>query len=209
MNVLAILGPKIPGNLKHTRQSDAWFQFLTRARCGCSSGDPDLTVPLKVPISRGHFLRFRGTFWPVSPKMTIFAGRFFGFRHFSSFVIRYTRTEDGRLMISSSRMSFKAPQLGPGGCCFVQTVDLALNPTPALTKCDLSPSATVNTTGGTHFQYLPLECERGGTRHTFSLFFHSILGCQVSEFPSAELAQSQETQRNKHFRHARGPRPIS
>jgi hypothetical protein len=106
------------------------------------------------------------------------------------------------MMYSPSENTFKAPQLGPGGCCFVQTVDLGLNPTPALTKCDLSPSATVNATGGTHFSYSLLECERGGTCSPFSLFFYSILGCQVSEFPSEELAQSHETPRFQYFNHS-------
>jgi hypothetical protein len=52
---------------------------------------------------------------------------------------------------------------------------------------------------GTHSQYSPLECERGGTPGVLPLFFPSILGCQVNEFSSEELGQSHETKRFQYF----------
>jgi hypothetical protein len=80
-----------------------------------------------LPVNTGSFFHFSGDFswfWTISG---IFGGRFSCFRRFFESEVRYTRTENPRLMYSSSRMSFEAPQLGPSAYRFVQTVYLSLN----------------------------------------------------------------------------------
>jgi hypothetical protein len=80
-----------------------------------------------LPVNTGSFFHFSGDFswfWPISG---IFGGRFSCFRRFFKSEVRYTRTENPRLMYCTSEKGFKAGQLGPSGVGFVQTVDLGLN----------------------------------------------------------------------------------
>jgi hypothetical protein len=72
-------------------------------------------VAVKSAYLPGGVSEILGRFCPISPKMAFFGPRFSRFRLFSNFVIRYTRTEDGTLMYSSSPTRVKAPQLGPRG----------------------------------------------------------------------------------------------
>jgi hypothetical protein len=145
------------------------------------------TSAFENPYFTRLFFRVAGRFGPVWVDFIKFRELIFRFSSFFSFQIRYTRTEDGRLMYSPSENRVEAGQLGPKGCCFYfcgfrhKTVGSLYSNRPRVL------AAGVHGTGGTHSAYSLVECEEGGTRHTFYLFFTSILGCQVSEFSLAEL----------------------
>jgi hypothetical protein len=77
---------------------------------------------------RGSFFQFLGDFSRFGSISSIFGAHFHPFCRFSDLVTRYTRTENPRLMYSSSPTRVKAGQLAPPAYRFVQTVYLGLNP---------------------------------------------------------------------------------
>jgi hypothetical protein len=75
-----------------------------------------LTSGFNLPYFTGHFFCFWSFLDQFGLILVNFCGRFFLFSLFLHFQIRYTRTPEGRLMISSSQTQFKAGQLGSKGC---------------------------------------------------------------------------------------------
>jgi hypothetical protein len=115
--------------------------------------------------------QFLADFSPIWSVSVIFETRFFRFSLFFNFQIRYTRSENPRLMYSSSPTRVKAPQLGLKGSRFVQTVDWGLNPWFSLLESSLSTHRRCSRDSWDPLLVLATRVREGGdSTHFFPLF---------------------------------------